>query len=175
MNLREVGDGFPITKECRENRSRIMKNDPNLMLKIRNMNEARLSKGFTVWIGRKHTEESKKKMSESKKLYYKDNPQKLSKEHLEALNAGRRAYKITEETKQRIAKTLTGRKIPQEVKDKIKATRAAKMAVDPNCYKKTISLETRAKMSIAQILYREKQKKKKKRNNKKRENVNVTS
>ncbi len=64
--------------------------------------------------GKKRTEESKRRYSESKKGI------KLSKEHCEKIRLNN--LNMSQETKDKIANTLRGRTVPQEVRNKISIT-----------------------------------------------------
>lgn len=89
-------------------------------------------KGKTPWLGKKHTEESKRKMSNTKK--------------------GR---KITEEQKAKISATLKGRPRTEETKAKIAATLKGHIPWNKG---KTHTEETKAKMRAAAKARREREK-----------------
>jgi group I intron endonuclease len=121
LNLVDVGNGYTKSEETKKKMSlwqKGIKKDPE---QIKRMNEARKNSiGWSFWKGRKHTEESKKKISEKKKEFYKNNPQKISAEHFAALVRGRKAKPVTNEVKQYFSKLYKGKKFSEE--DRLRRT-----------------------------------------------------
>ena len=75
----------------------------------------------TMWVGRKHTEESKRNMSESHK------GKKLSEEHRRNLSKFQKGRKKSEEHKRKISEANKGRKLSPESKRKISEANKGKL------------------------------------------------
>lgn len=86
-----------------------------------NTGKTHFKRGHFPWnTGEKHSEKTRKKISESNKGQIAWNRgKKLSKEHKRKLSKAHKGKRISEETKEKISKTLKGIKLTEERKRKI--------------------------------------------------------
>jgi hypothetical protein len=82
---------------------------------------AKHRKPFYSWVGRKHTEETKRKISEAQKgekgYWYR---RKMTEEHKKKLSEKGKKRKHTDEEKKKISKAHKGKKISKETREKLR-------------------------------------------------------
>lgn len=116
------GEGSPRRKISEETRKKMSESQKK---RFENPLEREKLKNNKHWLGRHHSEETKRKISQKRKGQH-----------------------LTAETKEKLSKTLKGRKLSEETKQKMKAGRQGENA---NHYGKKHSEESKKKMSESKI------------------------
>ncbi len=128
VNLTDGGEGANGVKQTQEHKDKISEGCKGK--KRGPMSEETKEKLRIINTGKKHSQETKDKLSKSKIGISIGIGRKLSQEHKNNISKGNKGRLVSKETIDKISKGNKGQKLSQETKDKIKNTLTGKYLTD---------------------------------------------